>query len=129
MQQDGTERIAVTDTTITGGAPGLMTFDSATADNWSGGTPAMYSVGGTVSGLSGTLVLQDNGGDDLTLNSDGAFKFATRLPSGTAYAVTFKTAPAGESCSVSGGAGTVGSSDVTSVAVTCSASGAGSGSG
>ena len=123
LQQDGTERIAVTDSTITGGAPGLMTFDSAMADNWSGGTPTMHSLGGTVSGLSGTLVLQDNGGDDLTLTSDGAFKFATGLPSGTAYAVTFKSAPAGESCSVSAGAGTVGSGDVTGVAVTCSASG------
>ena len=29
FQQDGTTRIAVTDTTLTGGAPGLMTYDTA----------------------------------------------------------------------------------------------------
>ena len=39
FQQDGTTRIAATDTTLTGGAPGLMTFGAATADNWTGGTP------------------------------------------------------------------------------------------
>ena len=66
LQQDGTVRLAVTDSALTGGAPGLMTFDSATADNWSGGTLADVLGWGTVSGLSGTLVLQDNGGDDLT---------------------------------------------------------------
>ena len=36
-----------------------------------------YSVGGTVSGLSGTVVLQDNGGDDLSVGASGAFTFAT----------------------------------------------------
>ena len=36
-----------------------------------------YSVGGTVSGLSGTVVLQDNGGDDLSVSASGAFTFAT----------------------------------------------------
>ncbi len=30
---------------------------------------ATYSVGGTVSGLSGTVVLQDNGSDNLTVSS------------------------------------------------------------
>ena len=55
----------------------------------------MYSIGGIVSGLSGTVVLQDNGGDDLTVSGDGAFQFATKLPSGAAYSVTVKTAPSG----------------------------------
>ena len=39
--------------------------------NWSGGNVATYSVGGTVSGLSGTVVLQDNGGDNLTDSASG----------------------------------------------------------
>ncbi len=44
-------------------------------------TPAgpTYSVGGSVSGLSGSLVLQDNGGDDLTVTGNGSFTFATKL--------------------------------------------------
>ncbi|NIP16743.1 MAG: hypothetical protein GWM87_00200 [Xanthomonadales bacterium] len=39
-----------------------------------------YTVGGTVSGLAGTgLVLQNNGGDDLAIPTNGGFTFATRL--------------------------------------------------
>ena len=52
-----------------------------------------YSVGGTLSGLSGTVVLQDNGGDNLTLTANGSFTFATQLASGAAYAVTVLTNP------------------------------------
>src|SRR5205807_3281952 len=75
FQQNGTERIAVTDSSVTGGAPGVMTFGAATADNWVGGgaaasAPTTYSVGGSVSGLVGTVVLQDNGGDDLSVTAN-----------------------------------------------------------
>ena len=80
---------------------------------------ATYSVGGTVSGLSGTVVLQDNGGDDLSVSASGAFTFGTGLAAGSAYNVTVKTNPAGQTCSVANGSGTVGSANITNVAVTC----------
>ena len=82
-------------------------------------TTNTYSVGGSVSGLSGTVVLQDNGGDNLSVSSNGGFTFVTKLATGAAYNVTIKTNPTGQTCSVSGGSGTVGSANVTSVAVTC----------
>ena len=41
-------------------------------------------------GLTGTVVLQDNGGDDLTVTANGSFTFATRWPRGGSYAVTVK---------------------------------------
>ncbi len=81
-----------------------------------------YTVGGTVTGLTGTLVLQDNGADDLTLTADGAFTFATRVTFGQPYAVTVKTAPGALTCGVTAGSGTMGAADVTSVVVTCSSS-------
>ena len=74
------------------------------------------------------MVLQDNGGDDLSVSASGAFTFGTGLTSGSAYSVTVKTNPAGQTCSVANGSGTVGSAGVTNVAVTCTASAAGSAS-
>src|SRR5215471_107899 len=62
-----------------------------------------FTVGGTVSGLSGTgLVLQDNGGDNLTISANGAFTFATKA---TAYNVTVLTQPTNppQTCTVTGG--------------------------
>ncbi len=100
-----------------------MTYGTAKADNWAGGgagAPVQtYSVGGSVAGLTGTVVLQDNGGDDLSVSANGSFTFATKVASGAAYAVTVKTNPAGQTCTVSNGSGTVGSANVTNVAVSC----------
>ena len=123
--QNGVTRLSVTDTSFTGGAPGIMAYGNSTADNWSGGsaTATTYTVGGTVSGLSGTVVLQDNGGDNLSVTANGPFTFATSLASGAAYAVTVKTNPSGQTCTVTGESGTVGTANVTNVAVTCQSSG------
>ena len=121
---NGSPVITVTDTSLTGGAPGIMAYGTARADNWAGGNigaALSYTIGGTVSGLSGTLVLQDNGGDNLTVTASGPFSFPTQLASGAAYAVTVKTQPSGQTCTVGSGTGTVGSANVTNVAVTCAA--------
>ena len=66
---------------------------SATARATTPSPTTTYSVGGNVSGLSGTVVLQDNGGDDLSVSANGAFTFATKLADGAAYSVTVKTQP------------------------------------
>src|SRR5262249_26325387 len=131
LSVNGVERVVVTDAGLTGGAPGLMTYGLAQADNWAGGDagspppppppPAAYSGGGGAAGVSGgTVVLQDNGGDDLSVSANGSFAFATKLASGAAYAVTVKTNPAGQTCTVSAGSGTVAQANVTSVVVSCS---------
>ncbi len=81
-----------------------------------------FSIGGTTTGLVGTgLVLQDNGGDDLSVSSDGTFTFATKLTATQSYSVTVKIQPTNPSqvCKVTGGSGTVASGDVTGVAVSC----------
>ncbi len=83
---------------------------------------ATYTVGGAVSGLTGSgLVLQDNGGGDLTVAGDGSFAFATPLASGATYDVTVKSQPTvpGQTCSIANGTGTVVDANVSSVAVTC----------
>jgi len=80
-----------------------------------------YTVGGTLTGLtaSNTITLQNNGGDNLTLNADGSFTFATPVASGGPFAVTISAQPSGQNCTVSGGTGTVSGGNVTSVVVNC----------
>jgi hypothetical protein len=79
----------------------------------------VHAVGGTVSGLNGTLVLQNNGGDDLSLAENGSFTFTTPIEEGAAYNVTVGTQPGGQVCSIENGAGTMGAADITDVSVTC----------
>lgn len=78
-----------------------------------------YTIGGTVSGLSGSVVLQNNGADNETVSSDGGFTFSTAITEGSPYAVTVLTQPTGQTCAVTNGSGTVGSTNVTNVGVTC----------
>jgi ketosteroid isomerase-like protein len=70
--------------------------------------------------LSGTLVLQNNGGDDLSLTSNGGFTFSLPLTDGEAYNVTVKDNPTGQICRIDNDAGAVAGGNVTNVAVTCS---------
>ncbi|MBS0447645.1 MAG: hypothetical protein JSR59_17010 [Proteobacteria bacterium] len=81
-----------------------------------------YSIGGTVSGLTGTLTLQDNGGDALSVSQNGTFAFAGKLDSGSAYDVTVATQPAGQTCTVTSGSGSVSQADVSAVSVACTGS-------
>jgi hypothetical protein len=84
--------------------------------------PSTYHIGGTITGLtSDGLVLRNNDGDELTVVSGADhFTFATALASQAAYAVTIQTQPSGLTCHVNSATGSVGSADVTSVAIRCS---------
>jgi hypothetical protein len=87
------------------------------------GRDPTYTVGGTVSGLTGTgLVLQNNGGNNLAISANGAFTFLTALKKGASYSVTVLTQPSGQSCTVMNGTGSIGA-NVTNVAVTCVSNG------
>jgi hypothetical protein len=81
--------------------------------------PATYSIGGGVTGATGAVVLANSNGDSRSVTADGPFTFGARLTSGSAYAVTVTTPPAGQSCVVTSGSGTVAAANVTNVLVTC----------
>lgn len=87
-----------------------------------GNVPAptvFHTVGGSVSGLTGSgLVLQNNGGDNRAVTANGAFGFATSLGAGAPYAVSVLTQPAGQTCSVQNGSGTA-NAVVSNVLVSC----------
>ncbi|KAF0192361.1 MAG: Integrin alpha beta-propellor repeat-containing protein [Gammaproteobacteria bacterium] len=88
-------------------------------------TTNSYTIGGTVSGLTGSgLVLRNNGGNDLAISGDGAFTFATALTSGSSYSVTIATQPGSPSqtCIPTNNSGTLAGANVTNVAITCTTS-------
>lgn len=95
------------------GASAIQNVDVVCAAN-------AYTVGGQLSGLVGTLALQDNGGDDLTLNANGTFTFATSVAEGSPYDITIATQPATQTCTVGNGTGTMGSTAIGNVQIACS---------
>ncbi|VTU46464.1 6-phosphogluconolactonase (plasmid) [Variovorax sp. SRS16] len=78
-----------------------------------------YTIGGTVSGLTGTLALQNNGADTLVVHANGSFTFATPVAWSSTYNVTVNTQPAGQTCTVTNGSGANVAVNVTNVGVTC----------
>ncbi len=88
-------------------------------------TTPSFTVGGTVTGLTGAgLVLLDNGADALAVSQDGAFTFATPVQTSRPYSVSVQTQPSGpvQSCALTNRAGTMGGSAIGSVAVVCTTS-------
>jgi sugar lactone lactonase YvrE len=77
-----------------------------------------YTVGGTATGLAGTLVLQNNGGDVLKLTADGTFNFSAPLAKDSAYEVKVAAQPLWQFCTVSKGRGTA-VANVGDVAISC----------
>jgi hypothetical protein len=101
------DEIAITDTTI---------ITELVTTHTGGGS---FTIGGSVSDLTGSVTLQVNNGDGYTINANGAFTFSQSLLHGTAYAITVSTQPLGETCSISNGTGIVATADVTNIAVSC----------
>ena len=82
------------------------------------GGSSRYTIGGTISGLSGTVVLSNNGGNLLSRPVNGVFTFTSKVKRDKTYSVAVATQPAGQTCVVANGSGTA-IADVTNVTVTC----------
>jgi hypothetical protein len=97
----------------------------------------VYTVGGAVSGLIGSGLVLKLGTQTAAISANGAYAFATGLAPNTAYAVSVQTQPSSpaQQCTVSNASGSMGTTNVTNVNVSCvnaytvtaSAPGAGSG--
>lgn len=94
----------------------VVGFASCGGDDDDDGGAVTYTVGGTLAGSVGTVVLQLNGANDLSVAAPDSFTFPAGLVIGAAYAVTANGA---QNCNVANGAGTMGSTNVTNVAITC----------
>jgi hypothetical protein len=105
--------------TITNGS-GVITNSNIT--NVAVTCASQYSIGVTVGGLAGKgLTLLLNGADPLPISANSNAAFSTLLASGANYSVTLKTQPTvpTQTCTLSNATGTVGTANVTNVAVVC----------
>ena len=84
-----------------------------------GGGGARHAIGGTVSGLTGTVVLVLSGVERLSIASNGPFMFSTTFRPGRTYVVNVVSQPAGLVCNVQNGGGQMPAADVTDIVVTC----------
>ncbi len=82
-----------------------------------------YTIGGVVTGLftDNSVTLQNNNGDNLTMDANSNFTFATALDDGSTYTVTVLTQPETiiQTCTVINGDSTLAGIDVESVHIDC----------
>jgi sugar lactone lactonase YvrE len=88
-----------------------------------GGGNEVHTVGGSISGLTGSGLVLANGSDTRSVGA-GATRFTlpTALTVGSRFDIAVQTQPAGLTCSVANGSGVVGNANVNNAVVTCSAS-------
>src|ERR1700729_601526 len=84
-------------------------------------TPALYTVGGTVTGLTGSGLILQSSGVSLPVGKSGGFTFGTQLLSGATYTVGVQTQPTNPTqiCTTANPSGTIAAANVTNVLVTC----------
>jgi hypothetical protein len=77
-----------------------------------------YTIGGSISNLSGSITLTDANAGSSTVSTT-SFVLPNSLVSGSTYNVTISIQPSGRICTVSNGSGTISSSNVTNISVSC----------
>lgn len=80
-----------------------------------------YSIGGSITGISGPVTLQNNNGDDLTINpgDDSFFTFPTKVIDGGDYSVTLGFDELRHHCYFKDNIGRVSGADITNIKIAC----------
>ena len=80
----------------------------------------IYSIGGSISGLSASGLILANGTNTVSPSSGAtSFTFSTQKATSATYSVTVQANPTGQTCTVSNASGTVASQSISNIAVTC----------
>lgn len=97
---------------VSGGAVTDILIDCATV---------RLSLGGTVTGLEGKLILRSHTGEEIQIAQDGPFAFDTGVQSGADYEVWVEEQPKEpeQICVVTNGSGTAGDADIKDIQVDC----------
>ncbi len=108
---------------VTNGAGNSIAFDITQV---SVACAPLYTISGAVKGLNGTLVIQNNGGDNLTVTADTnvafttPFVFSQRIVQGSNYNVAIFSLADNQSCTINNGSAANISSDVSNITIECS---------
>lgn len=79
----------------------------------------LFSISGNLTGLQGSVTLQNNGAESLTLNGSGSFSFSTQVAKGFTYNITVVSQPSGQFCDITNGSGTVDTSPINDITIIC----------
>jgi len=107
--------------TVTSGA-GTIAYENIT-DVVVTCIPTTYTIGGIVSGIpeGDQIIMRYNDGNDLVVNVNGSFTFATPLDDGSTYKITIHSQPKRPNwdCKIENAAGTLTGMNVTDIIVDC----------
>lgn len=84
------------------------------------GGGATYTLGGSVTGLNGSLTLVSGLGDRISVTADGPFTFAEQYRKGQRYHVTVESDPPNQTCVASNNFGPMPAANVVDISVVCS---------
>jgi len=94
----------------------VVTIPKATDNN-------IYSVGGNITGIAGTVILRNNGVDDITIEvgANSNFTFPAKLATGDSYEVTVTPVFSGQKCYTHDNKGAITGTNINSVKIACGA--------
>jgi hypothetical protein len=78
-----------------------------------------YALGGFISGLDASGLVLVNGSDRLEVKAGATTFNLSKVADGAPYGVTILTQPAGRTCTVQNGVGTMGAAPVANIQVNC----------
>ncbi|RFO95078.1 hypothetical protein DIC66_20185 [Rhodoferax lacus] len=115
--------VASNGTTIGAGSSGGSAGTGGVTGGGGNGTTT-FNVGGTITGLSGTVALVNNGdvAHALAVTANGGFTFGLPVAAGSNYAVTVSSQPSGQFCSVANATGAGVVANISAINVVCVAS-------
>ena len=104
-----------------GGDGGVLEEDGGTTGEDGEVVPVVYTISGTVKGLEGSNLALRVNEETFSVTTNGNFTASAELPAGTAYAITVATQPTSpeQTCTVTGGTGTIAAANVKGVVVDC----------
>ncbi|MCE9499572.1 MAG: hypothetical protein K8R21_03590, partial [Leptospira sp.] len=92
---------------------GILAFSSGNSPG-----AATFTLGGSVSGLTGTLIIKNESNESLTITGS-TYKFTKKYKANESYSVSVTSGPTGYYCRFSATSGTFGSSDITDNSISC----------